>query len=31
MSLSSRIDARDAVREDVDRVLGRWRKGGTTA
>jgi hypothetical protein len=31
MSLSSRIDARDAVREDVDRVLGRWRKGGMTA
>jgi hypothetical protein len=31
MSLSSRIDAREAVREDVDRVLGRWRKGGMTA
>jgi hypothetical protein len=28
MSLSSRIDAREAVREDVDRVLDRWRKGG---
>jgi hypothetical protein len=28
MSGSSRIDARDAVRDDVDRVLERWRKPG---
>jgi hypothetical protein len=26
MSGSSRIDARDAVRDDVDRVLDGWRK-----
>jgi hypothetical protein len=28
MSGSGRIDARNAVRDDVDRVLERWRKPG---
>jgi hypothetical protein len=30
MSGCSRVDARDAVRDDVDRILDGWRKSAQT-